>query len=100
MNEILNRLTVLLALFAFAVVAAVGFSTGVKPMVSLFRATVAFVFFGVLGHVGFKIVLNGILEELAKHKRELEKKTEKKPEHAMAPGPSSETTEKSTTEAE
>ncbi len=76
MNHILNRLTVILALVAFAIVATVGFMTGVRPMVSLFRATAALVFFGVLGRVGFKIVLKGILEELAKHKEEQEQKEE------------------------
>ena len=76
MNDILNRLTVLLALAAFGVVAVIGFAAGVRPMVALFRATIAFVFFGIIGRLGFKVVLKGILEELAKHKKEQEEKRE------------------------
>jgi len=74
MNDILNRLTVLLALLAFGIVAAIGFVTGVRPMVCLFRATAALAFFGFFGRMGLRIVLKGILEELAKHKREQEEK--------------------------
>ena len=70
MNDILNRLTVLLALVAFGVVAAVGFLTNVRPMVALFRATVAFAFFGFFGRMGLRVVLSGILKELARHKQE------------------------------
>ena len=74
MNDILNRLTVLLALLAFAIVAAIGFVTGVSPMVCLFRATAALTFFGFFGRMGLRIVLKSILEELAKHKKEQEEK--------------------------
>ncbi len=74
MNDILNRLTVLLALLAFAIVAAIGFVTGVRPMVCLFRATAALTFFGFFGRMGLRIVLKSILEELAKHKKEQEEK--------------------------
>jgi hypothetical protein len=70
MNDILNRLAVLLALFAFAVVSTVGFAAGAGPMIVLFRATVALVFFGVLGRIGFRVILKGILEELAKQRNE------------------------------
>ena len=70
MNDILNRLTVLLALAAFGVVAATGFLRNVRPMVALFRATVAFAAFGFFGRMGLRVVLSSILEELARHKRE------------------------------
>ena len=76
MNDILNRLTVLLALVAFGVVSAMGFMTGVRPMVTLFRATVAFVFLGFFGRMGIRIVLKGILKELARHREEEEKKNQ------------------------
>ena len=69
MNDILNRLTVLLALGAFVIIAAAGMTTGVDPMVCLFRATVALVFFGFFGRLGIRVVLKGILEELARHKQ-------------------------------
>ena len=76
MNDILNRLTVLLALVAFGIIAAVGFMTGAPPPVALFRATTAFVFFGFFGRMGIRIVLKGILEELAIHREEEEKKNQ------------------------
>ena len=76
MNDILNRLTVLLALVAFGIVATVGFMTGVRPMVALFRATAAFVFFGFFGRMGIRIILKGILEELARHREEEDKKNQ------------------------
>jgi hypothetical protein len=74
MNDILNRLTVLLALLAFGIVAVIGFGTSVRPMVCLFRATAALAFFGFFGRMGLRIVLKGILEELAKHEKEREEK--------------------------
>ena len=70
MNEILKRLSVLLSLMAFGIVTIVGIATNVGPMVTLFRATVAFILFGFFGRMGIRVVLKGILEELARHRKE------------------------------
>ena len=102
MNDILNRLTVLLALGAFLTVAAVSMGAGVEPMVSLFRATVALVFFGFFGRIGLGIVLRGILEELAKHRKEAEqiKNSKDGPDPTVLPAGTESVTKEGATETE